>query len=53
MKNRRWNPALRHTVLGGPGNERYTATLCEAARRAREHKAQQGHDPRPPVRRAN
>lgn len=23
MRNKRWNPALRHTVLGEPGNDRY------------------------------
>ncbi len=27
MINKRWNPALRHTILGEPGNDRYLEAM--------------------------
>jgi hypothetical protein len=29
MRNKRWNPALRHTVLGEPGNEEWSAARAK------------------------
>jgi hypothetical protein len=34
MRNRRWNPALRHTVLGEHGNDAYVAAKSRAKREA-------------------
>lgn len=40
MRNKRWNPAQRHTVLGEPGNEAWLEARVRERRKAEQAEAE-------------